>query len=233
MPKLFLIPNLIAEDHFEGQVTSDIVRAIETIDFYIVENIRTARRFMKRVSKEKDIDKVTFFELNKHNPIEAIPDFFKPFEDGHDMGLLSEAGVPCVADPGALVVDYAHSLGLEVVPLVGASSILLALMASGLNGQQFCFHGYLPIQKHERVKKIKQLDKTVSQGGQTQIFIETPYRNNAILGDLMQSCSDQTKLCIASEIMGKQSLIKTRNIASWKVNLPDLQKKTVVFLLGR
>lgn len=233
MPKLYLIPNVIAENNIEGQVTSEVKKIIERIDCYIVENVRTARRFIRMVDNEKIIDNIVFFELNKHTDPKDIPSFLFPVKNGKDIGLLSEAGLPCVADPGAVVVDEAHKHNIEVVPLVGPSSMILALMASGLNGQQFKFNGYLPIKKNERVKSIKKLERDVIQFNETQIFIEAPYRNNQLLQDIIANGSSQIKLCIACEVYGESNFIKTKTLADWKKKLPDLHKKTVVFVMGK
>ena len=232
MARLYLIPNLITSESELGQLPSDIKQIIEKINIYIVENIRNARRFIKSIYKEKDIDQIVFFELNKHTIKNKIPSFLNPAFEGKDIGLISEAGVPCVADPGSVIVDLAHQKNIEIVPLVGPSSILLALMASGLNGQQFCFHGYLPVHKNERIQAVKQLENNAIRLNQTQVFIETPYRNNQLLTDIISVCKDTTKVCIASEILSVNSFIKTRPVFQWKKDLPDLHKKTVVFLLG-
>ena len=232
MARLFLIPNIISSESIVEQLPADIKKVIENINIYIVEDIRNARRFIRSIDKEKNIDQIVFFELNKHTEKNEIPSFLKPVFEGKDIGLISEAGVPCVADPGSVIVDLAHQKDIEVVPLVGPSSILLALMASGMNGQQFCFHGYLPVQKNERIQAIKQLENNAARLTQTQIFIETPYRNNQLLADIISTCKDTTKVCIASEILSINSMIKTLPVNKWKKNLPDLHKKTVVFIIG-
>ena len=232
MARLYLIPNFISENDEESQISSEVKKIIENTGVFIVENIRNARRFIRKLSKEKNIDDITFYELNKHTSTDEIPSFLKPLKEGKDVGLISEAGVPCVADPGSVIVSMAQDMNIEVVPLVGPSSILLALMASGLNGQQFNFHGYLPIPKEERLKKLRSLDKIVHAEGHTQIFIETPYRNNQLLKDMMQVCHQKTKICLGTDIFGKDGFIKTKTVLEWKKCIPELHKKTVVFLMG-
>jgi len=233
MPKLFLIPNYISSGGLELQLPTGIANLIGSIDVYIVENIRNARRFIRLLDKEKNIDGIKFLELNKHTDPNSINSFLEDIGNGKDIGLLSEAGVPCVADPGAVIVKMAHERNIEVVPVTGPSSILLALMASGLNGQGFCFHGYLPIKNNDRIKTIGRLEKRVKDSGETQIFIETPYRNNQLMKDITNNCYIRTKLCVGVEIYGQNGFIKTKTMGEWKTKLPDLHKKTVVFLLGR
>jgi len=201
------------------------------IRVFIVENIRTARRFIKKSGHPLSIDDMQFFELNKHTPEEAVDAFLKPAENGEDMGVLSEAGTPAVADPGALVVNLAHRKNIRVVPLVGPNSIILALMASGFNGQQFCFHGYLPIDSQQRAKKIRELEQDASRKSMSQIFIETPYRNNKMLESLVKTCKPQTLLCVASDLTLPTEKVVTKNIAGWKKETADLNKKPAVFIL--
>ncbi len=198
---------------------------------FVVENIRTARRFIKKSGHPLPIDDMQFFELNKHTPEEAIDAFLAPAVNGEDMGVLSEAGTPAVADPGAVVVGLAHRKGIRVVPLVGPNSIILALMASGFNGQQFCFHGYLPIESPQRVKKIRELEQDAWRKSTSQLFIETPYRNNKMLESLLKTCKPQTLLCIASDLTLPTEKIVTKNIAGWKKETADLNKKPAVFIL--
>ena len=187
---------------------------------------------MKQVNREINIDECIFFELNKRTKFTEIPSFLKPMEQGFDVAVISEAGCPGVADPGADVVRIAHQKNYKVVPIVGPSSILLALMASGLNGQNFAFKGYLPVKPNERAKEIAVLDKRVISQRQTQIFIETPYRNNHLINDLLKTCSPATLLCIAANITGENEYIATKNIQEWKRNVPDLHKQPAIFLLG-
>ena len=232
MAKLYLVPNVLSEGDWQQVLPAGIFSVITETKYFIVENIRTARRFMKQVNKDKNIDECIFFELNKHTSVSEIPSFLKPLETGFDVAVISEAGCPGIADPGANVVKIAHQKGIKVVPLVGPSSILLALMASGLNGQNFAFKGYLPVKPSERVKEIAILEKRVTSQRQTQIFIETPYRNNHLLSDLLKTCSPAALLCIAANITGENEFIVTKTIEQWKKQVPDLHKIPTIFLLG-
>jgi 16S rRNA (cytidine1402-2'-O)-methyltransferase len=231
MGTLYLIPNVLSEGMWQDVLPAKVHPVLTETKHYIVENIRTARRFMKQVNREIDIDSCTFFELNKRTQAYQIAGFLAPILEGCDMGIISEAGCPGVADPGAEVVRIAHEKGIRVVPLVGPSSILLALMASGLNGQNFAFRGYLPVKPNDRTKEISNLEKLSKREKQTQIFIETPYRNNQLVADLIKTCSPATHLCIASDITGKNEFIVTRSIQQWKKKTPDLHKIPVIFLL--
>ena len=232
MAKLFLIPNVLSEGNWQNVLPAQIHPILTNTKYFIVENIRTARRFMKQVNREINIDECTFYELNKRTKSSELPGFLKPLGQGFDVGVISEAGCPGVADPGADVVRIAHQKGYNVVPIVGPSSILLALMASGLNGQNFAFVGYLPVKPNERVKEIAALEKRIKNNKQTQIFIETPYRNNQLISDLLKTCSPTTLLCIAANITGENEFIATKTIQQWKTKVPDLHKQPVIFLLG-
>ncbi len=201
------------------------------IRVFIVENIRSARRFIKKSGHPFPVDEMQFFELNKHTPEDAAYSFLQPAENGEDMGVLSEAGTPAVADPGAVVVGLAHRKNIRVVPLVGPNSIILALMASGFNGQQFCFHGYLPIETRQRGEKIRELEQNVWRKNTSQIFIETPYRNNKMLESLIKTCKPQTLLCVASDLTLPSERIITQNMAGWKKETADINKKPAVFIL--
>ncbi|HSH20729.1 MAG TPA: SAM-dependent methyltransferase [Draconibacterium sp.] len=232
MSKLYLVPNLLSEGEWQNVLPAQLFPILTNTRHFVVEDVRTARRFLKQVNKEINIDDCTFYELNKRTKYAEIPAFLKPLEQGFDVAVISEAGCPGVADPGADVVRIAHQKNYKVVPIVGPSSILLALMASGLNGQNFAFKGYLPVKPTERVKEILVLEKRVLSQRQTQIFIETPYRNNHILNDLIKTCSPTTLLCIAANITGENEFIVTKNIQQWKGNVPDLHKQPAIFLLG-
>ena len=201
------------------------------IKHFIVEDIRSARRFLKKVDREIDIDSLTFYTLNKHTSPEDISGYLKPLAAGQPMGVISEAGCPAVADPGADVVAIAQRKNLKVVPLVGPSSIILSVMASGFNGQSFAFHGYLPIEPDERIKTIKHLEQRVYSEHQTQLFIETPYRNNKMAEDILRNCRPQTKLCIAANITCEGEFIKTKTVKEWQGKLPDLSKIPCIFLI--
>jgi 16S rRNA (cytidine1402-2'-O)-methyltransferase len=232
MAKLYLIPNLLSEGDWQNVLPARVLPVLTQTRYFIVENIRTARRFMKQVNQDIEIDDLTFFELNKHTPPNEIPSFLKPLEKGKDVAIISEAGCPGVADPGAEIVKLAHKKEMTVVPLTGPSSIILSLMASGLNGQNFVFNGYLPIKSAERSRTVKVLDKKAKIEQQTQIFIETPYRNNQLIKDLLKMCSSATLLCIAANLTGENEFIATRPIGDWKKGVPDLHKQPAIFLIG-
>ena len=228
---LYLIPVLMGESTVDKVIPAYNTGIVSGLKFFIVENIRTARRFLKKCDPEIDIDSLTFFELNKHTNKNDISGFLDPMKSGNSIGVMSEAGCPGVADPGADVVEIAQQKGYKVVPLVGPSSILMSLMASGFNGQSFAFHGYLPIDSNERAKKIKQLESRSYSEDQTQLFIETPYRNIKLAEDILQLCKAQTKLCIASNITNDDEYIVTKSITEWKDKLPDINKKPTIFLI--
>lgn len=228
---LYLIPMTLGDTEIERVLPSFNREVIISVKYFIVENIRTARRFLKKVDKDIDIDSLSFVELNKHTTPESISTYLEPLEKGNSIGVISEAGCPAIADPGADVVAIAQRKGLKVVPLIGPSSILLSLMASGFNGQSFAFHGYLPIEKGDRVKKIKALEQLVYSEHQTQIFIETPYRNNKMIDDLISVCRPQTKLCIAANITCDDEFIRTMSLKDWKKSIPELSKIPCIFLI--
>jgi len=232
MATLYLVPNVLAEGDWQNVLPASVFPVLTETRHFIVENIRTARRFMKQVNREIDIDACIFYEINKRTDPKDLPRFLKPLEEGHDVAVISEAGCPGVADPGADVVRIAHQKEFKVVPIVGPSSILLALMASGLNGQNFAFRGYLPVKPNERSRELVALDKKIKAGRQTQIFIETPYRNNQLVEDILKSCSPATLLCIAANLTGEAEFIQTRSVQQWKGKVPDLHKQPVIFLLG-
>ena len=228
---LYLLPVTLGETAIETVLPSYNKEIIGGIKHFIVEDVRSARRFLKKVDKDIDIDSLTFYVLNKHTSPEDISGYLKPLQSGMSMGVISEAGCPAVADPGADVVAIAQSRNLKVVPLVGHSSIILAVMASGFNGQSFAFHGYLPIEQIDRVKTIKYLEQRIYNENQTQLFIETPYRNNKMAEDLLRNCRPQTKLCIAANITCEEEYIKTKTIKEWQGKLPDLSKIPCIFLI--
>lgn len=204
---------------------------IAGIRHFIVEDVRSARRFLRSVDPRFDIDGSQFFELNKHTSPQDIAGFLRPLCDGKPMGVISEAGCPAVADPGADVVAIAQRKGLKVVPLVGPSSIILSVMASGFNGQSFAFNGYLPIKPEERAKKLRQLEQRIYNEEQTQLFIETPYRNANMIEDILKICRPQTKLCIAANITCEGEYVRTRTVKEWQGKVPDLSKIPCIFLL--
>lgn len=205
---LYLLPVTLGDTPLEQVLPSYNTEIIRGIRHFIVEDVRSARRFLKKVDREIDIDSLTFYPLNKHTSPEDISGYLKPLAGGASMGVISEAGCPAVADPGADVVAIAQRQKLKVIPLVGPSSIILSVMASGFNGQSFAFHGYLPIEPGERAKKLKALEQRVYAESQTQLFIETPYRNHKMIEDILQNCRPQTKLCIAANITCEGSIYK-------------------------
>jgi 16S rRNA (cytidine1402-2'-O)-methyltransferase len=232
MRKLYLIPNLLSNSPWQNTLPSCIPGILTGLRCFIVEDSRNARRFLKKINPEINIDTLHFSELNKFTTEDQKAGFLDPIDKGEDIGLLSEAGCPGVADPGADIVRMAHQKHIKVVPLVGPSSILLALMASGLNGQLFAFSGYLPVKQADRIKKIQLLEKTAVSQKQTQIFIETPYRNNQLVSDLIKTCQPSTLLCIAADITSENEFIRTHTISGWKNNVPNLDKRPAIFLLG-
>lgn len=229
---LYLIPVTLGESAYDQVIPIYNNKIASEIDVFIVENIKTARRFIKRVAPERNIEELVFFEINKRSDNKMFPTFLKPIFEGKNIGVISDAGCPVVADPGADVVALAQQQQIKVVPLVGPSSLLLALMASGFNGQSFCFNGYLPKEQKDRVRKIKELERNANSHQQTQLFIETPYRNQHMLDDLLKSCNLNSKLCIAIDITLPSEQVITRTIAEWKKNTIDLNKRPCVFLLG-
>lgn len=228
---LYLIPVTLGDTPIESVLPSYNKEVILGIRHFIVEDVRSARRFLKKVDRGIEIDSLTFYPLNKHTSPEDIAGYLEPLAAGAPMGVISEAGCPAVADPGADVVAIAQRRNFKVVPLVGPSSIILSVMASGFNGQSFAFHGYLPIEPAERAKKIKALEQRVYAEQQTQLFIETPYRNNKMAEDILHNCRPQTKLCIAANITCRGEYIKTRTVKEWQGKLPDLTKIPCIFLL--
>lgn len=230
---LYLVPNTLGDADTSTTIPALINEKISTIRVFIVEDLRNARRYLKRLNREIVIDELTFHELNEHTPPEEIPAFLKQAMNGADTAVISEAGVPGVADPGASVVRMAHEKGIKVVPLTGPSSILLSLMASGLNGQAFTFHGYLPIKRADRIRKLREMEQVLVRKGDTQLFIEAPYRNDGMLADILESCQPSTLLCIAADITLDTEFIQTRPVSDWKKKKPALHKRPVIFLLGR
>lgn len=228
---LYLIPVTLGETEHDRVLPAYNLEVIRGIRHFIVENIRTARRFLKKADPAIDIDTLTFYELNKHTSPEDVSGYLTPLKKGESVGIISEAGCPAIADPGADVVAIAQRQNLKVVPLVGPSSILMSVMGSGFNGQSFAFHGYLPIDAGERAKRIKQLEGRIYAENQTQLFIETPYRNNKMLEDLIKNCRPQTRLCIASNITCDDESIITKTIAEWAKGKKELPRVPSIFLI--
>ncbi len=231
MPTLYLIPTTLGETSFNRILPSYNSEIISKLKYFVVEDIRSARRFLKQCDSKINIDHLTFFVLNQHTSTGELNTFLKPMKEGNDMGIISEAGCPAIADPGADVVALAQRENFTVVPLVGPSSILLALMASGFNGQSFAFNGYLPVQPSERIKAIRHIESKAIAYNQSQIFIETPYRNMKMFEDLIQTCNPNTLLCVAADITLPTEFIKTRTIKNWKNNKPELNKRPCIFII--
>lgn len=231
--KLYLIPTTLGEGSENQNLPPYVLECLKKINIYIVENIRSARRFIKKTYRNKDINNTIFYSYGKHDNLDLQEDFLPHIYQGNDIGIISEAGVPCVADPGSKIVEFAHQYQIEVCPITGPSSVLLALIASGFNGQNFAFNGYLPIDKKERSKKIKNLEFLSKKNGQTQIFMETPYRNLQLFESILKTCSKRTKLCIASEITLRSENIKTMTIEEWSKLRPEIHKKPSIFLISQ
>lgn len=228
---LYLLPVTLGDTPVEQVLPAYNKGIILGIKHFIVEDVRSARRFLKKVEASINIDELTFYPLNKHTSPDDLSGYLKPLQEGHSMGVISEAGCPAVADPGADVVAMAQRKNLKVVPLVGPSSIILSVMGSGFNGQSFAFHGYLPIEAADRIKRLKELEGRIYSENQTQLFIETPYRNNKMMEDIVKTCRPQTKLCIAANITCEGEYIHTKTIREWKGHLPDLTKVPCIFLI--
>lgn len=231
--KLYLIPTTLGDTPPLEVLPLSVKKIIEQTDEFIVENEKSARAFIKRITPKKPQPKLILHILNKHTDPADLPAYLNACERGKPVGILSEAGVPGIADPGAEIVAMAHKRGIRVVPLVGPSSILMAMMGSGLNGQNFAFNGYLPIDNQERRKEIKRLERLSQELQQAQSFIETPYRNTAMLEELTKTLHDQTQLCVACDISLPSEYIITQPIVEWRQNLPDLHKRPAIFIIQR
>lgn len=229
--KLYLIPTPLAENTTDAMLTPVMQQIIMDLDYFLVENIRTARRFVSSLKLGISIESLGFHVLDKNSSKQDVDLLCAPLQTGKSIGIMSEAGCPGIADPGNLAVKYAHDHEIEVIPLAGPSSIFMALMASGFNGQSFAFHGYLPIDRAKRQHKVRELEKEVYQKEQTQIFMETPYRNEQLFQDILQNCKPFTRLCVARDISGGQQMISTKSIKDWKKSQPELHKIPTVFLL--
>jgi 16S rRNA (cytidine1402-2'-O)-methyltransferase len=228
--RIYLIPVTLGGDDFLKVIPEKVLNITRLLRFFIVEDIRSARRFLRLIDKDFPIDDTVFFELNEHTRDTDIAQYLEPLLKGSDIGVMSEAGLPGLADPGARIISLAHTKKLTVTPLSGPSSIIMALISSGLNGQSFTFHGYLPVKPHERSAKIKELEKKAGEG-YAQIFMETPYRNQRLVESVISVCHNETKLCIAADITLPTESIRTMKISEWKKSLPSLNDKLVVFVL--
>ncbi|MDR2385446.1 MAG: SAM-dependent methyltransferase [Tannerella sp.] len=229
--RLYLIPVPLSETSHEKVLPTYNREIILSLKYFIVENVRTARRFLKKTEPSIQINELHFMELNEHTGKESVAQMLQPMKEGFSIGVMSEAGCPAIADPGADIVALAQSKGFRTVPLVGPSSVLMALMASGFNGQSFAFHGYLPVEQSKRIEKIKFYESRMYAEDETQIFIETPYRNNKLLEDLIKTCKPSTKLCIASKITHNEESIQTLPAKEWTKIKPDLNRKPAIFLM--
>ena len=226
---VYLIPTVLAENA-TASIPSYVLNAVKQCSVFFAENEKTARRYLKLLWKEMVIDHYQWYTIHKAEP-EVKQQFLALLKQGHQIGIISEAGCPCIADPGQLLVEAAHQINIPIHPLVGPSSILLALMASGMNGQCFQFHGYLPIEQREKRTAIKTLEADSHKKGCTQIFIETPYRNNQLIQDILHTCREETKLCIAVDITAPSESIRTKTIKEWKHSTPDIHKHPAIFLI--
>lgn len=232
--KLYMIPVMLGEESNPKDVLPEsVAKTIEMIDYYIVENEKTARRFIKKIYPEKKQPELKISLLNKHTDISEYAEMLQPCLNGINVGLMSEAGCPGIADPGAVIAKLAHEKGIQVVPMVGPSSILMGMMASGFNGQSFTFNGYLPIDKGEKKNALKNFERLSFDRNQSQIFIETPYRNNKLLEDLLQILQNDTHLCIATDITLETEYIKTKRISEWKKTKVDLHNRPCIFIIHR
>ncbi len=233
IPTLYLIPSPLGETFQEENFSKEIKSIIEKLDYFIVENEKKARGFIKKIAPEKLHSDLKLFPLNKHTPQAEIENYLNPCLKGNDIGLISDAGCPGIADPGAVITQKAYSMNIRVKPLVGPSSILLAMMSSGLNGQNFAFNGYLPIDKKERKKAIKTLENRSQKLDQSQIFMETPYRNEKLLEDLKRNLDSETNLCIAYDLTQSSEFIKTLDMDQWKKKYISFHKKPAIFIIHK
>lgn len=229
--KLYLIPSPLGDNAPAEVIPGPTLELLQHISTYVVEEVRTARRYLSAAGLKGHIGELEFHELNEHTSQEEVEGYAKLFEDGRDVGLITEAGLPAVADPGSALVALCHKKGIEVVPHVGPSSLMLALMASGLNGQSFTFNGYLPAKTDERRNAIKDIEKTSRIHRQTQLFIETPYRNDSMMADLLQVCQPSTRICIAANITMPDAFIKTKTVSEWRKENLTIGKRPCVFLM--
>lgn len=228
-----MIPTVLGESSLDSVIPLDVQKVIQGIDHYFVESEKIARRYLIRLGLKKPLNEIRFYLLNEHTDPRLIPDQLKQIPKGSSVGIISDAGCPGVADPGAEVVRLVHQKGWTVIPLVGPSSILLALMGSGLSGQNFAFTGYLPVKSMERRARILELERLVYQKGQTQIFMEAPYRNDSLFADILEVCRVDTRLCVAADLTLESAMLKTQTMNEWKKSPPDLHKRPTIFVMGR
>jgi len=231
--KLYLIPVTLGDSPVEAVIPALPLKIIHDLKHFVVEDLRSARRYLRKAGLKATFDDLHFYLLNEHSKDDELDEILAILRKGESMGILSEAGVPAVADPGSDLVAQAHMLGIQVIPLVGPSSILLALMASGMNGQSFRFHGYLPVKNPQRINRIREIEKYGLESGETQIFMETPYRNMSLLDDLLNTCRKETMLCLATDISLETEFIQTKTVHEWKRKVPPIHKRPTIFLLNR
>ena len=229
--KLYLVPSPLGDNDPADVIPAPVLKSLEGFRTFVVEEVRTARRYLSKAGLRGHIGELEFHELNEHTDQTTIEGYVKLFDNGNDVALISEAGLPAVADPGAQLVALAHRSGIEVVPFVGPSSLMLALMASGLNGQSFAFCGYIPAKTEERRSRLRTLEKVSGQLKQTQILIETPYRNDSLFADILSVCSPATRVCVACNITMPDAYIRTRTVNEWKKEVPAIGKRPCVFLI--
>ena len=228
--RIYLIPVTLGGDDFLKVIPQKVLEVTRTLRFFIVENIRSARRYLRLIDKDFPINDTVFFELNEHTGESDISHFLEPIMNGSDIGVMSEAGLPGIADPGAMIIALAHKKKITITPLSGPSSIILALISSGLNGQNFTFNGYLPVKPAERSSRLRELEKNAASG-YAQIFMETPYRNQTMVESIIGTCHNDTRLCIATDITLPSESIRTMKISEWKKNIPSLANRLVVYVL--
>ena len=229
--RLFLIPVTLGGEEYSCVIPDQVLVITRNLRHFIVEELRSARRYLRLIDRQFPLDESHFSILNEHTPDTDIDLFLEPLKNGLDIGLMSEAGLPCLADPGSKIVSIAHRKNYNIIPLAGPSSIILALISSGFNGQNFTFNGYLPVKPDKRILKIRELEKRAREG-YSQIFMETPYRNQRMIESLTAICSNDTKLCIAADITLQSEWIRAMKISEWKKNIPDLKNRLVVYILG-
>lgn len=228
--RIYLIPVTLGGDDYAAVIPGKTLEITRRLRHFVVEDIRSARRFLRLIDKGFPIDSTVFYELNEHTPAAEVNSFLEPVLNGSDIGLMSEAGLPGIADPGAMLTGIAHRKRITITPLSGPSSIIMALISSGLNGQNFCFNGYLPVKPGERASKLKEIERRAHEG-YAQIFMETPYRNQKMVETILSVCGNETMLCIAADITLSTESIKTMKITEWKKEIPDLKERLVVFVL--